>query len=129
MEKSALIDSDVNYDWNFLNYPIHTVSAKPEKTSKEYAILLIHGFGASVFVDIAPESILASTVGEAVESRNLNRKIPTWMKKAGAWGKWAAEQLGGAAFWGETWGEIKDWFGSDDAPSGCKRRSLLMMGC
>jgi len=22
MEKSALIDSDVNYDWNFLNYPI-----------------------------------------------------------------------------------------------------------
>ena len=47
MEKSALIDSDVNYDWNFLNYPIHTVSAKPEQTSKEYAILLIHGFGAS----------------------------------------------------------------------------------
>ena len=47
MEKSALIDNDVNYDWNFLNYPIHTVSAKPENTSKEYAILLIHGFGAS----------------------------------------------------------------------------------
>ena len=46
MEKSALIESDVNYDWNFLNYPIHTVSAKPEKTSKECAILLIHGFGA-----------------------------------------------------------------------------------
>jgi len=35
MEKSALIDSDVNYDWNFLYFPIHTVSAKPEKTSKE----------------------------------------------------------------------------------------------
>ena len=47
MKKSALIDSDVNYDWNFLNYPIHTVSAKPEKSLKEYAILLIHGFGAS----------------------------------------------------------------------------------
>ena len=47
MEKSALIDSDLNYEWNFLNYPIHTVSAQPEKTSKECAILLIHGFGAS----------------------------------------------------------------------------------
>jgi len=47
MEKSALKDSDVNYDWNFLNYPIHTVSVKPEKTLKECAILLIHGFGAS----------------------------------------------------------------------------------
>ena len=43
MEKSALIESDVNYDWNFLNYPIHTVSAKPEQTSKEFAILLILG--------------------------------------------------------------------------------------
>ena len=42
MQKSALLDSDVNYDWNFLNYPIHTVSANPEQTSKEYAILLIH---------------------------------------------------------------------------------------
>ena len=47
MEKSALIDSEVNYGWNFLNYPIHTVSANPEKKSKECAILLIHGFGAS----------------------------------------------------------------------------------
>ena len=47
MEKSVLKDNDVNYDWNFLNYPIHTVSAKPEQTSKECAILLIHGFGAS----------------------------------------------------------------------------------
>ena len=47
MEKSALIESDVNYDWHFLNYPLHTVSAKPEQTSKECAILLIHGFGAS----------------------------------------------------------------------------------
>jgi len=34
MEKSALIDGDVNYDWNFLNYPIHTVSAKPEKIKR-----------------------------------------------------------------------------------------------
>jgi len=35
MEKSALIENDVNYNWNFLNYTIHTVSAKPEQTSKE----------------------------------------------------------------------------------------------
>ena len=41
MEKTVPIDSDVNYDWNFLNYPIHTVSAKPEHTPKEYAILLM----------------------------------------------------------------------------------------
>ena len=47
MEKTVPIDRDVNYDWNFLNYPIHTISAKPEQTSKECAILLIHGFGAS----------------------------------------------------------------------------------
>jgi len=47
MEKSALIDSEVNHNWNFLKYPINTVSAKPEQTSKECAILLIHGFGAS----------------------------------------------------------------------------------
>ncbi len=47
MEKSALIESDVNYNWNFLNYPIHTLSAKPEQISNERAILLIHGFGAS----------------------------------------------------------------------------------
>ena len=50
MEKSALIDTDVNYDWNFLNYPIHTVSANPEQKSKDCAILLIHGFGASTAV-------------------------------------------------------------------------------
>jgi len=35
MEKTVLKDNDVNYDWNFLNYPIHTVSAKPEKTPKQ----------------------------------------------------------------------------------------------
>ena len=47
MDKSVLISKEVNYSWNFLNYPIHTVSVKPEKTAKDYAILLIHGFGAS----------------------------------------------------------------------------------
>ena len=47
MENTVPIDSDVNYDWNFLNYPIHTISAKPEHIQKECAILLIHGFGAS----------------------------------------------------------------------------------
>ncbi len=47
MEKSALKDSVVNYDWNFLNYPIHTVSSEPEHAQKGFAILLIHGFGAS----------------------------------------------------------------------------------
>ena len=34
MEKSVLISEEVNYSWNFLNYPIHTISAKPEMTSK-----------------------------------------------------------------------------------------------
>ena len=47
MEKSVLISEEVNYSWNFLNYPIHTISSKPEITSKDCAILLIHGFGAS----------------------------------------------------------------------------------
>ena len=47
MEKSVLISDEVNYSWNFLNYPIHTICAKPEIISKDYAILLIHGFGAS----------------------------------------------------------------------------------
>ena len=48
MEKSVLISKEVNYSWNFLNYPIHTVTAKPkEENSRNCAILLIHGFGAS----------------------------------------------------------------------------------
>ena len=47
MEKPSLVSDKVNYSWNFLNYPIHTVSAKPLETQKECAILLIHGFGAS----------------------------------------------------------------------------------
>ena len=49
MDKTVLIKNDVNYSWNFLNYPIHTVSSKPSENelSKDCAILLIHGFGAS----------------------------------------------------------------------------------
>ena len=49
MEKTVPIDSDVNYSWNFLNYPIYTVSAEPQENTslKDCAILLIHGFGAS----------------------------------------------------------------------------------
>ena len=48
MEKPVLISDEVNYAWNFLNYPIHTITAKPkEESSKSCAILLIHGFGAS----------------------------------------------------------------------------------
>ena len=82
-----------------------------------------------VEVEIAAESVLASTIGEEVEARNLNKK---WIKKAGKWVWWAgkqvAEGIGGAAVWGEAWNEVKDWFGGDEpAPSGCKRRSLLMM--
>ena len=47
MEKPVLISDEVNYAWNFLNYPIHTITAKPkEESSKSCAILLIHGFGA-----------------------------------------------------------------------------------
>ena len=79
-----------------------------------------------VIVEVTPESILASAVGEAVESRNLNKKCG--LCKVGKWLAYAGEQIAGAAVWGETWGEIKDWFGSDEpAPSPCKRRSLLMM--
>ena len=47
MTESALIREDANFSWNFLNYPIHAVSAKPKEISKDIAILLIHGFGAS----------------------------------------------------------------------------------
>ena len=48
MEKPVLISEEVNYAWNFLNYPIHTITAKPKEESlKSCAILLIHGFGAS----------------------------------------------------------------------------------
>ena len=83
-----------------------------------------------VDVEIASDSVLASTIGEEVEARNLNRR--KLIKKAGKWVWWAgkqvAEGIGGAAVWGEAWNEVKDWFGGDEpAPSGCKRRSLLMM--
>ena len=48
MEKPVLISDEVNYAWNFLNYPIHTITAKPkEENPNSCAILLIHGFGAS----------------------------------------------------------------------------------
>ena len=47
MNSPSLIDNNTNFNWNFLNYPVHTVSAYPEKISKDIAILLIHGFGAS----------------------------------------------------------------------------------
>ena len=36
-----------NLSWNFLNYPIYTISSKPTEATKDIAILLIHGFGAS----------------------------------------------------------------------------------
>ena len=41
MEKSVLIKNEANYSWNFLNYPIHSVSAKPKEKSshKDFAIL------------------------------------------------------------------------------------------
>ena len=48
MANTLQVNNQANYSWNFLNYPIHTVSAKPEQNiSQDYAILLIHGFGAS----------------------------------------------------------------------------------
>ena len=47
MNLPSLIDKNANFNWNFLNYPVHTVSAYPEEISKDIAILLIHGFGAS----------------------------------------------------------------------------------
>ena len=47
MNSPSLIDKNANFNWNFLNYPVHTVSVYPEKISKDIAILLIHGFGAS----------------------------------------------------------------------------------
>ena len=47
MNSPSLINKNANFNWNFLNYPVHTISAYPEKISKDIAILLIHGFGAS----------------------------------------------------------------------------------
>ena len=47
MKETNLINKNANYKWNFLNYPIHSISAKPENKNSDLAILLIHGFGAS----------------------------------------------------------------------------------
>ena len=47
MTQQNLLDKEANFTWNFLNYPVHTVSASNKNISDEKAILLIHGFGAS----------------------------------------------------------------------------------
>ncbi len=47
MNQTAFLSKKPNYAWNFLNYPIHSVSAVPEDNSNNQAILLVHGFGAS----------------------------------------------------------------------------------
>jgi len=47
MNQTNLLKNNANYSWNFLNYPIHTISAKSDDSSSKFAILLIHGFGAS----------------------------------------------------------------------------------
>ena len=47
MTQKTFISKNENFSWNFLNYPIYTISQKPEEVEKDIAILLIHGFGAS----------------------------------------------------------------------------------
>ena len=47
MNQTKLLNNNANYSWNFLNYPIHTISANPDDSSTKIAVLLIHGFGAS----------------------------------------------------------------------------------
>ena len=47
MNQTNLLNSNANYSWNFLNYPIHTISASSDNCSTKIAVLLIHGFGAS----------------------------------------------------------------------------------
>ena len=47
MTESGIISKNENFSWNFLNYPIYTISEKPTNLEKDIAILLIHGFGAS----------------------------------------------------------------------------------
>ncbi len=47
MNQTNLLNNNANYSWNFLNYPIHTLTAKPKESKNQIAILLIHGFGAS----------------------------------------------------------------------------------
>ena len=47
MTESTFIDKNENFSWNYLNYPIYSISEKPKESEKDIAILLIHGFGAS----------------------------------------------------------------------------------
>ena len=47
MNQTNLVKNNANYSWNFLNYPIHTISANSDNSSTKIAVLLIHGFGAS----------------------------------------------------------------------------------
>ena len=48
MINAKQLNKNANFSWNFLNYPIHTISAKADNNiSEDIAILLIHGFGAS----------------------------------------------------------------------------------
>jgi len=47
MNQTNLLNNNANYSWNFLNYPIHTISANSDDSSTKIAVLLIHGFGAS----------------------------------------------------------------------------------
>tara|TARA_B100000965_G_scaffold406113_1_gene443240 strand:- start:1379 stop:2281 length:903 start_codon:yes stop_codon:yes gene_type:complete len=47
MTETTSITEESNSNWSFLDYPIHTVSSKPEEVTKDFVILLIHGFGAS----------------------------------------------------------------------------------
>tara|TARA_B100000927_G_scaffold58472_1_gene45400 strand:- start:33 stop:932 length:900 start_codon:yes stop_codon:yes gene_type:complete len=47
MTESTFINKNENFSWNFLNYPIYTISERPKQVQKDIAILLIHGFGAS----------------------------------------------------------------------------------
>ncbi len=47
MTESTFINNNENFSWNFLNYPIYTITEKPKDVEKDVAILLIHGFGAS----------------------------------------------------------------------------------
>ena len=47
MNQTNLLKNNATNSWNFLNYPIHTISVKSSTASSEIAVLLIHGFGAS----------------------------------------------------------------------------------
>ena len=47
MNQTNLLNKNGNYSWNYLNYPIHTVTASSDDGPTKIAVLLIHGFGAS----------------------------------------------------------------------------------